>query len=281
MKNIVVAIDFSKGSIHALNYAIDIANRAQADIHMIWVDSTSTSEIVYSHFTNEDRLEHKKNFQALTLEYAPSLKGGKLMHYLRKGKVHLEIAKLAAQRNADLIIAGTHGVTGFEEFWIGSNAYRIVTYAPCPVITLRQDFDFNKGISNIVFPVDSSIETKQKLPFTMDFARMYNASIHLLGLYGTSLKSVQKRIDTHLEHAANFLKENNVQYKEERTKPENITRFIREYALKVNAELITIMTEQENTTANVFLGPNAEQLISHSHIPILSLRPKSIVQENK
>ncbi|MCF8229813.1 MAG: universal stress protein [Bacteroidales bacterium] len=280
MKNIVVAIDFSKGSIHALNYAIDVANRAGANIHMIWVDNISTEEIVYSHFTNEDRLEHKKNFQKLSKKITPKLKDGKLQHYLRKGKVHLEISKLAAQKNADLIIAGTHGITGFEEYWIGSNAYRIVTYAPCPVITLRQDFNFKNGIRNIVFPVDSTIETKQKLPFTVEFAKMFDASIHLLGLYSTSLKTVQKRIDTHLEHAANYLKENNVSFIEERTKPDNITRFIREYAKNQKAELITIMTEQEGTKANVFLGPNAEQLISHSHIPILSLRPKSISNKN-
>lgn len=40
MKNIVVAVDFSGGSIHALKYAIKIANSIGANIFMIWVDKT-------------------------------------------------------------------------------------------------------------------------------------------------------------------------------------------------------------------------------------------------
>ena len=65
------------------------------------------------------------------------LKAGEFNYKIRKGKVHVEIANQAKYSDAMLVIAGTHGVTGFEEFWIGSNAYRIVTYAPCPVITVR------------------------------------------------------------------------------------------------------------------------------------------------
>lgn len=41
MKKIVVALDFSSGSIHALKYAINIANVTQSDILMIWVDKTA------------------------------------------------------------------------------------------------------------------------------------------------------------------------------------------------------------------------------------------------
>lgn len=276
MKNIVVAIDFSKGSIHALEYAIKIANKAKANIYLIWVDNISSSEIVYSHFTNEDRLEHKKSFEDLMKEYKGKLTNGKLDYILRKGKVHVEIAKVARQKDADLIIAGTHGVTGFEEYWIGSNAYRIVAHAPCPVITLRNEFRFGEKVNNIIFPIDNSIETKEKLPFTVNLAKIFDATIHILGLYSTTLKSVQRRIDIHAEYTANYLKENGVNYIEVRTKPENITRFIISYAEENHADLIGIMTEQENTTANVFLGPHAEQLISHSPIPVLSLRPKEI-----
>ena len=48
---------------------------------------------------------------------------------------------------------------------IGSNAYRIVTHSPCPVITLRQQFPVKNSISKIVIPIDSSSETLQKLDF--------------------------------------------------------------------------------------------------------------------
>ena len=41
-----------------------------------------------------------------------------------------------AKGGAGLIITGSHGISGFEEYWIGSNAFKIVTYATCPVVTV-------------------------------------------------------------------------------------------------------------------------------------------------
>jgi nucleotide-binding universal stress UspA family protein len=105
---------------------------------------------------------------------------------------------------------------------------------------------------------------------------LFGAKIHLLGIYSTSLKSVQKRIDAHVEYAANYLTENGVLFVKNTANPDDPTRYINKFAEEINAELISIMTEQETTTANLFLGPAAQQLICYSKIPILSVRPKKI-----
>ena len=44
-----------------------------------------------------------------------------------------------------------------------------------------------------------------------------------------------------------------------------------EYALKVDANLISIMTEQEKTTKNLWLGAYAQQMVNHSPIPVMSI----------
>ena len=53
MKEIIVAIDFSKCSLHALDYAIMIANQMHANIKMVWVDNQSSVDMV---FTKEEQL---------------------------------------------------------------------------------------------------------------------------------------------------------------------------------------------------------------------------------
>lgn len=280
MKIIIVAIDFSKGSLHALDYAINLANKFEADVHMIWVDNISSDELVYNQFSNQAKLEHKRNFEKLFKEKSGSLNGGKLSYNMRRGKVQIEIAKLARSIDADMIIAGTHGVTGFESYWIGSNAYRIVSYSPCPVITIRSDFECCDKINSVLFPVDNSVETKQKLPFTVSLAKKYDAKIILLGLYTTNLKSFQNRIDKHIEAAQKYFKEKSVNFEVEKHKPANITRFIIDYADNNNIDLITIMTEQENTLDHVFLGPHAQQLICYSKKPVLSLKSKEVIKKH-
>ena len=277
---IVVAIDFSKGSLHALNYAINLANKFNANVHMVWVDNVFSEELVYNQFSNKDKLEQKKNFEKLSKDKGKLMKKGKLGFSMRKGKVHIELAKVARSQDADLIVAGTHGVTGYESYWIGSNAYRIVSYAPCPVITIRSDYECCNEIKSILFPVDSSVETKQKLPFTVNIAKTFGSVIHLLGLYSTNLKSVRSRIDKHIEAAAKYFEENGVKYELEKHQPDNITKYILDFADKKKVNLIAIMTDQENTIDHVFLGQHAQQLISHSDKPILSLKSKEVISKH-
>ena len=271
MKEIIVAIDFSKGSMYALDLAIDIANKTDANIMMVWVDNQSEADSVA-----EIRNEAKSHIEKIEEEYQKKLNKGKLSYKLRKGRVYSEIANQAKYNDADLIIAGTHGTSGFEKMWMGSNAFRIVTYAPCPVITIRYGFNFNKKLERIILPIDSSMDTRQKVPFTCKIAKYFDAEIHVLGLYTTSLKAIQRKVDTYVDQVEKYLKDNNVKFVINFVTADNTTNSTIEYSQKVNADLIAIMTEQEKTAANFWLGPYAQQMVNNSPIPVLSIQPIEI-----
>jgi nucleotide-binding universal stress UspA family protein len=276
MKHVLVAIDFSKTSLNALEYGIVIANKAHADVLMVWVDNTTSDEVVFEGFANEERAEKVGLLKELKEKYQKNLKKGNLDFKVRKGKVYIEIANQAKSAGTDIIVAGTHGVSGFEEFWIGSNAYRIVTSAPCPVITLRHDFKV-KEIDTIVIPIDSTQETRQKIPIASQIAQLFKSEVHVLSLYSTEVKAVQRRVNNYASQVAIYMKERKIKYILEMRETENITRTTIDYAESVKADLIAIMTEQETTTANIFLGPYAQQMVNHSTIPVLSLRSKELV----
>ena len=276
MKEIIVAIDFSKGSMYALDLAIDIANKTDANIMMVWVDNQSESDSAISASGVEIRNEAKNHIEKIQEEYQVKLRSGKLSYKLRKGRVYNEIANQAKYNDAELIIAGTHGSSGFEKMWMGSNAFRIVTYAPCPVITIRYGFNFNKNLDKIILPIDSSADTRQKVPFASKLAKHFNAEVHVLGLYTTSLKAIQRKVDTYVDQVEKYLKDNNVRFVTNFVDADNTTNTTIEYAQKVNADLIAIMTEQEKTAANFWLGPYAQQMVNNSPIPVLSIQPIEI-----
>lgn len=275
MKQILVAIDFSKTSLNALQFGIMIANKSGANLQMVWVDNTTSEEVVYED-AGQERTERVEMLKDLESKYKKSLKKGKLDYKIRKGKVYIEVAQQAKAIGADLVISGTHGVSGFEEFWIGSNAYRIVTHAPCPVVTIRQGFQVRE-IKKMVLPIDSTQETRQKLPVAAELAEFFKSEIHILSLYSTPLKSVQKRVDNYAEQVKEYLNEQKIKNVSELKESDNITRSTLDYSESVDADLIIIMTEQETTTANLFLGPYAQQMINHSTIPVLSVRSKELV----
>ncbi len=274
MKTILVAIDFSKNAEHALQYALMYARKLDANVYLIWIDNSFSDETVLDTISGDLRIEKKAYLKNIISSYSEQFETGKIEVILGKGRVYQEIAKAAAQYNADFIFAGTHGVSGYEQHWIGSNTYRIVTQAPCPVVTIRSGYKFNTTIKNILLPLDSSLETKQKLPTICNLAIKFGATIHLLEVYNTTISLIRKRIDKFGAEAVKCMTDKNVNYKIEKIDVKNVAASIIDYSINNDIDLIAIMTDQGTTTANKFLGPYSEQLINNSTIPVLSVRAK-------
>jgi len=274
MHPIIVAVDFSNTSIHALEYTISLAKQLKSDIIMVWVDKITATEGIYSDTSNENRNEAKKRFDELILQYQASISQEiKLEYKLRKGKIYHELDMLAKTMGALMIVTGSHGISGFEEFWIGSNAFKIVTYATCPVITIRHGFPAGKNIDRILAPVDSSAETLQKFPFIARLAGIFQSEVRIVATHYSQLKSVQRIAENYADQAARYLEKHNIRTGRDQIVSNDITKMTIGYALDMNADLISIMTEQE-TPANILLGPHAQQMINQSPIPILSIHPQ-------
>ncbi|MBM3404523.1 MAG: universal stress protein [Bacteroidetes bacterium] len=121
MKPILVAIDFSSTSIHALEYAIMIANKINTNVIMTWVDKEITQNHIYSDTSGQNRVEALRRFRELSQKYGSSLNASLTFDCkLRKGKVYQEIVSQARNSDACMIITGSHGASGFEELMIGS-----------------------------------------------------------------------------------------------------------------------------------------------------------------
>jgi len=272
MKTLLVAFDFSKNAIHALDYALVYARKMHATVYLVWIDNSRPADSLIHTIDEELRIEKKNYLNKIIKDYAIRYPNISFDLYLGKGKIYQEISKVARRLKAELIFTGTHGVTGFEEFWIGSNAYRITTTAPCPVVTVNSSYVITDAVSQILLPVDSSLETNEKLPFAANMAVVFGATIHLLKIYNTPLNIIRKRIDGFAKEAINFLANQKVNFEVGEMEADNIVSGILSYAQKKNIDIITIMTEQGNITANRFLGPYAQQLINTAKIPVMSLR---------
>jgi nucleotide-binding universal stress UspA family protein len=274
MQAVVVAVDFSNTSINAIEYSIPLANKLKSDIILVWVDKISPSESLYPDTSSENRNEAKKRFEEIIANYSRRMgKNLKMEYKLRKGKIYHEVDILAKNAGAGLIITGSHGISGYEEYWIGSNAFKIVTYATCPVITVRHDFHIRKSIQRILVPIDSSAETIQKLPYVVRLASLFKAEVHVVGTHSSHLNSIQRLAEKYVQVATSYLFSHDIRCVEDNIVSNDITKDVLQYAKNVKADLISIMTEQE-TPANILLGPYAQQLINHALVPVLSIHPQ-------
>ena len=275
-KRIIVGIDFSQCSVNALEHAISIAKRARSNITLVWVNHLDYSKEVFSIEPKQLIKEVKARLKEMTSKYSSHMGGQTIDFKIRKGKVYKEICDIADELNAFLIIVGTHGSSGFEEFWIGSNANRIVSTSTIPTITIRGGIDIEGDLKRIVMPFDSTKVTRQKMPITALLANYFNSEVHLLGLFTSSSDDIRFRVRNYIKQAEDYLKENNIKYHTKFLDVHNLTEATLNYATSIDANLISIMTEQETSTSNIWLGPYAAQMVNHSPIPVLSVHPDKI-----
>jgi nucleotide-binding universal stress UspA family protein len=277
MKKILVAIDFLECSLNALAHAVSIAAKAGAELEMVWVNTNHSKEIFKCE--PEAMLEEvEKRFNGLIKKHTEEIGKGKLSFKIREGKVYTEIVDEAEETNADLIIVGTHGSSGFEEFWIGSNANKIVSASDKPIITIRGGIDIQRPLNRIVLPLDSTVETRQKLPFTCDLAKIHDAEIFVLAVYTTKVSEIRYRVDTYTDQVIEYLEEEGVKYTRDAIEADNLTISTIGYAERIDANMISIMTEQERKTKNLWLGAYAQQMVNHSPFPVLSIHPKELIR---
>jgi nucleotide-binding universal stress UspA family protein len=279
MANIIAAIDFSDCSINALEHALSIASRGTLDVHMIWVNNPSvTKTTIYSDTSAELIDEIRKQFGKLVDKYKPLLPDSSIDFVIREGKVYREVIDEAKEMESLCIVMGTHGVSGFEQFWIGSNANKLISVAPCPVITIRAGIDIKLDMRVILMPVDSTLDTRQKVPFTAYIARLFDAEVYVLAIYASKYKSIQKRVDVYTDQVCHYLEDEGIKFHRDTLSCDNLTTGTIDYAKRVRANLISIMTEQETSPFNLLVGPYAQQMVNNSPYPVLSINPFETMQ---
>lgn len=271
-KTIIVGTDFSKGSYVALELAVDIAKKIHANIQLIWV---CREKMLYT----DDQNNYVRNLATQKMDdlcekYQAQLEGTTITPMIMQGKVAPMLAAQAEKANATMIVIGTNGASGFEKYWMGSTAVRIVQEATCPVLSIREGFNFHKSLERILVPLNMSTNSRQKLPVAVKMAKAFNAHIHLLGQYENN--SQAQTVGIYMKQAETFLQKQNVTYTSETMLAKNLPEEALAYADTINADLIVISTEQEQVLSSLFIGTNAQQFVHHSLIPILSVHPADI-----
>lgn len=275
MKSILVPIDFSKDSMNALEHAIAMANKVQSSVRVIHVrkDKNYDDPFIIKGKEKEYGNTVDDFCKELIKQNKSRYKGGGIFDYLIKvGKIYKVISDQAMKDKAFLIIMGTHGVSGFEEFWLGSNSYRVVCKAPCPVITVRHGFKKN-SVSKIVLPVDAARETRKKVPFAADLAAALEAEVHVVSVRTTQRADIKKRLNNYTNQIGDYLEKRGVKIVTDELYGSDITDLTTSYGVHIGADLIAIMSNQRGTPLKMHISTVAQQMVNHSPIPVLSIHP--------
>jgi nucleotide-binding universal stress UspA family protein len=140
LHRILLASDLSKASSKAFAAALALAKTTRASLTILNVLTPLTPMIPgraveLERLNREMKLESQRRLTELTARAKTS--GIRAASVMVEGEPARQIVRVARSKRADLIVVGTHGRTGLDKFFLGSVAQRVVTTAPCPVMTVR------------------------------------------------------------------------------------------------------------------------------------------------
>lgn len=271
MKRILVPVDFSGNSLKALRMAILFANRMGTNLRVLHVKKSERIEIPFHIEGLEDNnaCDPEICVDKLVEYYSQDyqVEGGIFDFKIREGNIYKEIVNQAKYNDCYLIVMGTYGASGFQEFFIGSNACKVVTRSPCPVVTIHKDE--KKRINRVVMPIDLSDESRLKIPFVCDLARYFGAEVHILGVHEMTDDDNVYKIEAFIHQAEINLQKKGLNAIKAFRKGENNTTTTLDYAREVHADVIVVMREQVEMTFSFFFGSYAEKMVHESEIPVI------------
>ena len=278
INKILIPIDFSETSKMALEHAVNLCGKFQAELYLLHVFTPLSADVFpmmdaaaqYS----EVKEAAKEQLDKIASDFNEKM-GVTVNIEIRDGSPSKEIVTAAKELDVDMIVMGTHGVSGLEEFFLGSNAYRVVTSSSVPVFTIQKHAD-KFGYQNIALPLDSTSHTRDKVSEAAYFAKHYGATIHIAALITEEHEEEKARFNLKVKQVEEYLENEGISYLTSTKHGDNIAKMTMEHAKENDADLIFIMTEQEASTG-LFVGPYAQQVVNHSQIPVVSVTPLEVV----
>jgi nucleotide-binding universal stress UspA family protein len=271
MTNFIVPVDFSVDSLKGLEWALLFSQKQTITIQMVYVLTDSSN--FQSSVAEQEHKYAQAEFKKLIKEYESRLgTNSKLKYIIKKGKVYREVVNQVNSFKNAVVSASTHGASGFEELFIGSNALKIMAATIQPVFTLRRTHVPNQ-IKRILLPIKLHRFTRQKATIAADLAALFGAELHVISVSTNKNKRDLERLESYAKQVVNYFNAKELKSVTKTLIGENLPSLTCNYAEAVDADLITIMSSSIDKW-NVFLGSYAQQMVNKASVPLLSITPK-------
>jgi nucleotide-binding universal stress UspA family protein len=293
--SVLVPVDFSAPSLHALEFALPLIKHFGADLHLVHVFATDHpfTGLVGMPFVFPE-LESSRPIHEQLKDVAKKYSIGLCPENLHvvQGRAFEEICRLARDTGIDLIVIATRGNTGLKHLALGSTAERVVRYSSCPVLVMHgaKPSGGLPGFRKILAPVDFSECSMQGLAYAKAFGKHFKSKITLLNSVHfpycvASDEYARYDLPRLMRHAEIFARDQmrDLFEKTDWSGLEVKTSLqtghpgqeICEHARDSDVDLIVISTHGSTGLTHLLLGSVAEYVVRHAHCPVLVVPSRS------
>ena len=271
MVKILVPVDFSKEASDALQFAVELTSAKSAKVEVIHVVEYPVGAAidpvgmaVPSPYDPEFIDLLKENAEKKMNEFLGQFKAA-ISYTIEVGNPFFEITEKLSEIDADLVVMGTKGATGLKEFFIGSNAEKVVRKASCPVITLGQPTRA-EDIQDIVFATNIADVSENLVMHVKQLQNMFKAKVHLVRINTPNNFERDQLVEKALKDVAErfMLQDYTINIYNDIYEDQGILSFAR----KINADLIAMGTHGRTGLGHLVSGSLAEDVVNHAKRPI-------------
>jgi len=278
---ILIPVDFSETSLLAIKHGAFIAQFTKSELYLLHV--VNTPGISQNMFVPTISIEDNSGIEKKALAKLTEVAGDVTTEYkitpkciVKIGNPSTEVTSIAKEIGASLIVMGTHGYSAFEELVIGSVALKVITKAPCPTMAMSNAAT-HKGYNKIIMPIDGTVNSRQKVHYTIEMAKKFDATVCAVGVLTANEENEFAGMEVILSQIKKIADEHGVKIQTEILKDvKNRATATVNYSEKNGADLITIMTDQDAELSGFFLGPYSQQVIHLSKVPVIAIKPEDL-----
>lgn len=264
--NILLPTDFSENAELASAFALDLARRSDGRLVVFhaydiphYERSLTTSLLMEMKRSAEDNMKEfeEKHLRNSGVPYETHVKVGNPIRLSRE---------LAKQKKIGLVVMGTRGASGIEEFLIGSNAASVIHNVHVPVMVIPPHSQV-KPLKKIVLASDLELEEKeQPLREFNAIARIYGAEINILHFQDKDGTTRGNR-----DFINRILGDTPHTYSITSSEDKDLDETILDHCKAKNADAVAAITKRYGFFQGLFHKSLTSQLAYHTTIPMIAL----------
>ena len=272
ISKILIPTDFSEVANNALQYAIQLAKKTQAEIHILYVknipimDNSFPNNVYQTYMIEVDEFT-KKSFEDLTSKFFKNAEV-KFKTHTAFGFIQDEIQDFSEKNEIDLIVLGTTGASGIQEILIGSNAASVAANSAIPVLIIPPTSNFEE-IIHLVYATDYNEPEFPAVSRLAYFANLYDADVSIL--------HVKSDYDNFFDAEHNFFSRNKnaPEFKKWKIiklpKDGSIIESINTFITNNHSNMIVMAKHNRNFFDKLFHISLSKKMAYHTKIPLLVL----------
>lgn len=275
MKRILVPVDFSETSAHALEIAALIAKRQQAEIivlHMLGLSEAVLSKNEIQEYQEARYYMELAKKRFIPFLDKPYLKNIKIREVVQNYKIFKEFNALSKEQKIDLIVMGSHGTSGVKEVLVGSNTEKVVRTSDVPVLVVKME-NPEFEINNILFACDFEEETILAFKNVMAFADSFSAKLKLIYI-NTPYNSFKSTSEIEEKISKFFFKAGDAAQDVVIYDDYTVEQGLLNYSKKDGFDILSIPTHGKNPISHFLFGSRSigEDIANHANLPVLTYK---------